>query len=101
MRTTPMFDIAGVSNENDEWYTPSWMFEAMGVEFDLDPMQPRIAAVNSAGEAASHKRRQRAARAVVGFRVAQPAVQRQASMVRAVGAAWRRYRTDASTHRDA
>lgn len=35
-----MFDIAGVSNENDEWYTPSWMFRALRVEFDLDPCSP-------------------------------------------------------------
>lgn len=40
MKTAPMFDIAGVSNENDEWYTPSWMFKALGVEFDLDPCSP-------------------------------------------------------------
>ena len=37
-----MFDIAGVSNENDEWYTPSWMFRALGVEFDLDPCSPGV-----------------------------------------------------------
>lgn len=35
-----MFDIAGVSNESDEWYTPSWLFKALGVEFDLDPCSP-------------------------------------------------------------
>lgn len=28
---------AGISNENDEWYTPSWVFDALGVTFDLDP----------------------------------------------------------------
>lgn len=38
--TAPMFDIAGVSNENDEWYTPSWLFKALEVEFDLDPCSP-------------------------------------------------------------
>lgn len=31
---------AGISNENDEWYTPSWLFDALGVEFDLDPCSP-------------------------------------------------------------
>lgn len=35
-----LFDIAGISNENDEWYTPPWMFEALGVQFDLDPCSP-------------------------------------------------------------
>lgn len=31
---------AGVSNDNDEWYTPSWLFEALRVRFDLDPCSP-------------------------------------------------------------
>ncbi len=35
-----MFDTAGISNENDEWYTPPWLFEALGVTFDLDPCSP-------------------------------------------------------------
>lgn len=35
-----LFDIAGVSNENDEWYTPAWLFKAIGIEFDLDPCSP-------------------------------------------------------------
>jgi len=35
-----MFETAGISNENDEWYTPSWMFKALGIEFDLDPCSP-------------------------------------------------------------
>lgn len=30
----------GISIENDEWYTPSWVFEALGAEFDLDPCSP-------------------------------------------------------------
>lgn len=30
----------GVSPENDEWYTPEWLFEALGVQFDLDPCSP-------------------------------------------------------------
>lgn len=42
VKTEPMFDIAGVSNENDEWYTPSWMFQALAVEFDLDPCSPGV-----------------------------------------------------------
>lgn len=35
-----LFESAGISNENDEWYTPSWLFKALGVEFDLDPCSP-------------------------------------------------------------
>lgn len=40
MTQTAFIDPAGISNENDEWYTPPWMFEALGVEFDLDPCSP-------------------------------------------------------------
>jgi hypothetical protein len=39
---TSDFASAGISNENDEWWTPSWMFEALGVEFDLDPCSPGV-----------------------------------------------------------
>ncbi len=28
------------NNISVDWYTPSWIFERMGVEFDLDPCQP-------------------------------------------------------------
>lgn len=37
---TALVEPAGISNENDEWYTPSWLFHALGVEFDLDPCSP-------------------------------------------------------------
>lgn len=37
-----LLDSAGVSNENDEWYTPLWMFRALKVEFDLDPCSPGV-----------------------------------------------------------
>lgn len=40
MKSAALFDIAGVSQENDEWYTPSWLFHALNVEFDLDPCSP-------------------------------------------------------------
>lgn len=40
MKTAAMFDIAGISNENDEWYSPSWIFRALSIEFDLDPCSP-------------------------------------------------------------
>jgi len=39
---TQLFDAAGVSNENDEWYTPLWMFRALSIEFDLDPCSPGV-----------------------------------------------------------
>lgn len=35
-----LIERAGISNENDEWYTPSWLFDALGVQFDLDPCSP-------------------------------------------------------------
>jgi hypothetical protein len=38
--TVAMFDIAGISNENDEWYSPSWFWPALGITFDLDPCSP-------------------------------------------------------------
>lgn len=41
-KSEPLFDIAGISNENDEWYTPSWLFKALGMEFDLDPCSPGV-----------------------------------------------------------
>lgn len=37
-----LLDRAGVSHENDEWYTPSWMFKALSVGFDLDPCSPGV-----------------------------------------------------------
>jgi len=42
MKSATLFDIAGSSHENDEWYTPSWMFRAIAVEFDLDPCSPGV-----------------------------------------------------------
>lgn len=40
MKTAALFDIEVVSNESDEWYTPSWLFRALSIEFDLDPCSP-------------------------------------------------------------
>lgn len=40
MQTATLFDTAGVSDESDEWYTPSWLFRGLGIEFDLDPCSP-------------------------------------------------------------
>lgn len=37
---TALIESAGISNENDEWYTPSWLFLALRIEFDLDPCSP-------------------------------------------------------------
>lgn len=40
MSALTLFETAGVSNDNDEWYTPSWLFKAINIEFDLDPCSP-------------------------------------------------------------
>uniref|UniRef100_A0A6M3KD66 Putative methyltransferase n=1 Tax=viral metagenome TaxID=1070528 RepID=A0A6M3KD66_9ZZZZ len=32
-------------NESKEWYTPKYIFDALGVEFDLDPCSPGLAVV--------------------------------------------------------
>lgn len=37
---TQWLEPHGSSNENDEWYTPAWLFDAIGIEFDLDPCSP-------------------------------------------------------------
>lgn len=37
-----LFDVAAFSPESDEWYTPAWLFEALGVAFDLDPCSPGV-----------------------------------------------------------
>ena len=29
-----------VNNKTSDWYTPPWIFEKLGVEFDLDPASP-------------------------------------------------------------
>lgn len=42
MKSATLFETAGVSNENDEWYTPSWLFRALDVVFDLDPCSPGV-----------------------------------------------------------
>ena len=39
---TSFIPPAGVSVENDEWYTPSWLFNALGLTFDLDPCSPGV-----------------------------------------------------------
>ena len=42
MKSVALFPVAPVINENDEWYTPSWLFHAIAVEFDLDPCSPGV-----------------------------------------------------------
>lgn len=34
------FTHDSVANKSVDWYTPPWVFEALGLEFDLDPCQP-------------------------------------------------------------
>lgn len=39
-RTQKGFGHESPSNVSVDWYTPPWVFERMGLEFDLDPCQP-------------------------------------------------------------
>lgn len=34
------FTHDNVANKSVDWYTPPWIFEALGLEFDLDPCAP-------------------------------------------------------------
>lgn len=34
------FTHDSVQNKSVDWYTPSWIFEELGLEFDLDPASP-------------------------------------------------------------
>jgi hypothetical protein len=38
--TMPLFGTPIERTETDERYTPRWIFDALGVEFDLDPASP-------------------------------------------------------------
>jgi DNA primase len=51
MKTKPAFyvvaDMSGMFGEarqskqkSVEWYTPAWVFDALGLQFDLDPASP-------------------------------------------------------------
>lgn len=35
------FTHESARNESMEWYTPAWIFERLGLEFDLDPCHPK------------------------------------------------------------
>jgi hypothetical protein len=37
---TPGFTHDNVKNKSVDWYTPKWIFDRLGIEFDLDPCQP-------------------------------------------------------------
>jgi hypothetical protein len=39
----PGFTHDSVDNKSVDWYTPAWVFQLLGLEFDLDPCQPEIA----------------------------------------------------------
>lgn len=39
-RQDPLFDLPVTPTTTDEWYTPPWIFRALGVTFDLDPCAP-------------------------------------------------------------
>lgn len=38
--TATLFEVTPRDNDSDEWYTPPWVFESIGVTFDLDPCSP-------------------------------------------------------------
>lgn len=38
--TLPMFDLERPEPTKDDYYTPAWIFEALGLEFDLDAAAP-------------------------------------------------------------
>lgn len=40
MPTTKGFTHESTYNESKEWYTPTYIFDALGIEFDLDPASP-------------------------------------------------------------
>lgn len=42
MKSAALFEVDVVDQESDEWYTPSWLFRALGIEFDLDPCSPGV-----------------------------------------------------------
>jgi hypothetical protein len=35
------FTHDSVDNKTVDWYTPKWIFDEMGIQFDLDPCQPK------------------------------------------------------------
>lgn len=40
LATPPLFGMPRAARDSDERYTPSWLFDALGLEFDLDPAHP-------------------------------------------------------------
>lgn len=36
----PLFGVQQAERTSDDYYTPAWVFERMGVEFDLDVCAP-------------------------------------------------------------
>lgn len=36
------FTHDSVDNITVDWYTPAWIFEKAGMQFDLDPCQPEV-----------------------------------------------------------
>ncbi len=40
MRNATLFGLEQEASTSDDYYTPAWLFEVMGVEFDLDVASP-------------------------------------------------------------
>jgi hypothetical protein len=36
------FTHDSAQNQSVDWYTPAWIFEKLGLDFDLDPCQPEV-----------------------------------------------------------
>lgn len=45
MTNTKGFTHESTYNESKEWYTPKYIFDALGIQFDLDPCSPGAAVV--------------------------------------------------------
>lgn len=45
MSNTKGFTHESTHNESKEWYTPKYIFDALGIQFDLDPCSPGAAVV--------------------------------------------------------
>lgn len=37
---TRLFDVEAAAGDSDQWFTPEWVFDGMGITFDLDVCSP-------------------------------------------------------------
>ena len=62
------------NNKSVDWYTPAWIFERIGLQFDLDPCQPTGGGLLDSGTRILHLSGRRVSVAVVWNCVAKSAV---------------------------